>query len=425
MLITMLTTGTRGDTQPYIALGLSLKKKGHRVRIVASEAFKDFVLGFGLEFAPTRGDITKIAASDMAKEARGADNPLKFFKSMKNDKLMEMFIDLQHDLDKACEGSDAIVYHPGASIAYFTAQRLNIPSILAAPFPMTPTSDFPALLFYQGPHLGKLYNKITHKIFEQGFWMMGSGPLKKYWASTYGKAPKNFGNPFKKQRTESHPTIVSLSKHVFAQPNDYPQNVSYNGYWFLDTDENYVPQKELADFLEAGDAPVYIGFGSMAEKETAKEMGRMVVEAVKKSGKRAIVATGWGSIEPPKDAPDNILFIEGAPHTWLFPKMSAIVHHGGAGTTAEALRSGVPSMVVPFGMDQFAWGKRVFELGVGAKSVTKKELTADKLAEGLKYMQQIEVKIKAKELGQKIRSDKGADVSADIILKSIKKYNAK
>ncbi|MFL7941570.1 glycosyltransferase [Priestia megaterium] len=180
MLITMLTTGTRGDTQPFMALGLELKKKGYRVRIAASEAYQNFIESYGFEYAMLRGDVSKIIESGAADDAINADNPLKFFSSLKNEKMMGMMINIQEDLHKACKGADAIVYHPGAAIGYFAAKEMNIPSILASPFPMIPTKDYPALLFYDRPRFGKIYNKLTHRIFEWGFWKVVSGPLKKY-----------------------------------------------------------------------------------------------------------------------------------------------------------------------------------------------------------------------------------------------------
>ncbi|HWI64264.1 MAG TPA: glycosyltransferase, partial [Symbiobacteriaceae bacterium] len=177
----MLATGTRGDIQPFIALGVTVQRKGIRVRLAASEAFRTFVQAYGLEFAPVRGDITKVMESDLAKDARTADNPLKFFTSMRNPELIALLEDVTQDLHEACLDADAVVYHPGAGVGYFAAQAMHVPSILATPFPMTPTREYPALLFYNGPRLGRVYNLLTHKLVEQGFWGMASGPLKRYW----------------------------------------------------------------------------------------------------------------------------------------------------------------------------------------------------------------------------------------------------
>lgn len=415
MNITMLTTGTRGDTQPYIALGLALQRKGHTVRIAASEGFQGFVEGYGLEYARVRGDVAKIAASDLAKEARNADNPLKFFSSLKNDKLLGMLIDATHDLHEACHGADAIVYHPGAGIGYFVAQEMGIPSILATPFPMTPTREFPALLFYDGPRLGRLYSLLTHKLFEQGFWMMVRGPLQKYWKERFGKLPRDFACPFPRQRTASHPTVISCSPQVFPRPVDWSEHVHCSGYWFLDATEGYQPPAELSAFLAAGEPPVYVGFGSISDGAQAAETTDLVMTALRRAGKRGVLATGWNAMERPQDHQEDMLFIEGAPHDWLFPRMAAVVHHGGAGTTAAGLRAGVPSLVVPFGNDQFAWGRRLYELGVGARPIPRKRLTADLLAERIQATQTEAMQENSRLMGQRIRCENGAEETAAFI----------
>jgi sterol 3beta-glucosyltransferase len=159
MLITMLTTGTRGDTQPYIALGVELKKAGHTVRVAAFENYETFVKSYNLEFYPIKGDVAMAATSDSAQDARQADNPLKVLLSFK--KLQSMVFDAQKDFFDVCQGSDIILYHPGAAIGYFIAQSLKIPSVLATPFPMTPTRDYPALIFYDKVRLGRGFNWLT------------------------------------------------------------------------------------------------------------------------------------------------------------------------------------------------------------------------------------------------------------------------
>ncbi|MDX8290569.1 glycosyltransferase [Metabacillus indicus] len=422
MLITMLSTGTRGDTQPFIALGTELKKKGYRVRIAASESYRQLVEEYGFEYATMRGDIAKILESGVVKDA---DNPLKFFTSLnfKNDDLEELMVGGQEDMHRACEGADAIVYHPGAALGYFVAKEMGIPSILAAPFPMTPTKEYPAIIFYDRLRLGRTVNKLTHHIFEKGFWKMANTGVKKYWVKKYGQLPKDFSNPYPKQRTSSHPTITSLSPSVFPVPGDWPENVHSLGYWFIEDQAGYKPSKEVDEFLRNGEPPVYVGFGSVGDKANAAESTEMVLKALEKNGKRGIINAGGGMEE--RESTKDILYVKSVPHEWLFPQLSAVVHHGGAGTTAAALRSCVPQVVIPFGNDQFAWGKRMVELGVSGGSIPRKELTADKLADAIALTQSIEVKNKARELGVKVSAEKGAQKSADLIHKTIENYYRK
>ncbi|MCX7748032.1 MAG: glycosyltransferase [Clostridia bacterium] len=425
MLITILTAGTRGDTQPFIALGLELKKAGYTVQIAASECFENFVTSYGLEFFPIKGDISKLASSDMAKKAMNADNPVKFFLSFNNRIMKSLLVEMQKEFFNACIGSDVIIYHPGAPIGYFAAQHFKIPSILATPFPMTPTKEYPSLIFYDTARLGKAFNFLTHKIFEKGFWLALRSPVKEFWKREFGKIPKGFTCPFSKQKTKDLPTVISCSTHVFPRPNDWPEYVGSTGYWFLDNEVDWKPSTELIDFLKKGTPPVYVGFGSIGDPTLAAQTTELVIDALKRAGQRGILATGWSGMTKMNNIPDEILILESAPHAWLFPQMAAVVHHGGAGTTAAGLRAGVPSVIIPYGNDQFAWGRRVYELGVGSKPIPRKQLTREKLSDAIQYALGKEIKNAAKDLGTKIRNENGAEAAAKIIINCLKQKGRK
>ncbi len=121
----------------------------------------------------------------------------------------------------------------------------------------------------------------------------------------------------------------------------------------------------------------------------------------------------------PDRVPEGIFILESAPHSWLFPQMAAIVHHGGAGTTAAGLRAGIPSVIVPFSNDQFAWGRRIYELGAGSKPIPRKKLTAENISDAIKFVLAKDIKDSAKNLGVKIRSENGAQSAANIIINSL------
>ena len=418
-MITILTTGTRGDTQPYIALGLALKNAGQDVRIAAFENYENFVKSYNLEFYPIKGDVTRVAASINENDAMQADNPFKVFRSFQ--KLQTFVFDLQKDFYDACHNSEAIVYHPGAAIGYFIAKQMQIPAILATPFPMTPTGDYPALIFYNTLRPGKILNRLTHKIFEQIMWFASSSPVKQFWKKKFGYIPENFGSPFSRQNTRAFPTIISGSQFVFPRPNDWPAAVSLDGFWLLDEEPGWVPPDDLVDFLHKGPPPIYIGFGSTGNPAAAVATTDLVIQALKRSGQRGILATGWGGMSKIENIPENILILESAPHTWLFPRMAAVVHHGGAGTTAAGLSSGVPGILIPSSNDQFAWGRRIYELGVGAKPISRKFLTVEKLSEAIRFALSDTVQTKAKDLGKKIRSEKGAEAAAGVVINSLQK----
>lgn len=417
MLITILAIGSRGDVQPYLALGAELKKTGYRVRVATFRNFETFINDLGLEFFPVHGDVAQIAASaEMQTSTMQADNPLKLLLSF--NKLKSYVFELQKDLFDACEGTDAILYHPGATIGYFIAQQRNIPSIFAPPFPMTPTRAYPSLIFYDRARLGGAYNRLTHKIFEQIMWMASNAPVKQFWKQKFGHAPKNFTSPFPRQTTRTAPTIVSCSHYVFPQPEDWPAHVHTTGYWFLDDEQNWQPSAALLNFLDKGKPPVYVGFGSVGNPKLAAQTTSLVVDALQRAGQRGVLATGWSGMTQQNDLPEDIYMLESAPHSWLFPRMAGVVHHGGAGTTAAGLRAGVPAVVIPLANDQFAWGRRVQELGVGT-SIPRKKLTAENLAQAISFALTPAIQTAAKDLGTKIQSENGVETAVKIIRESL------
>lgn len=417
MLVTFLAIGSRGDVQPYIALGVELQKLGHRARIATFENFADFVAGFGLEFYPIHGDVARVAADQSTRGAMQADNPIKLLFSF--NKLKEMVAGVQRDLFDACVGSDAVVYHPGPSIGYYAARELGIPSILATPFPMTPTRAYPALIFYDKPRLGGRANYMTHKIFEQIMWMAGKSPIRQFWQQQFGHAPVDFGCPYGRQTTAAMPTVVSCSNYVFPRPADWPEHVHNTGYWFLDDDGGWQPPGDLLAFLDGGPPPVYVGFGSMGDPTQAAQTTRLAIDALQRAGRRGLLAAGWSGMGQVGDLPASVFMLDSAPHSWLFPRMAAVVHHGGAGTTAAGLRAGVPNIVIPHSNDQFAWGRRVYELGVGPQPIPRKKLTAQGLAAAINSALTPAIRAAAQDLGMRIQSDDGAASAARIIANAV------
>jgi sterol 3beta-glucosyltransferase len=341
-----------------------------------------------------------------------AGNPLKVimgFNALKN-----YAYSLQQGFYDACQGADAIVYHPGATIGHFVAQTLNIPSILATPFPMTPTKDYPALIFYDTVRLGKTFNLLTHILFQQIMWQTSKAPIKRFWKDKFSDLPHNFVNPFSQRQSNKNLTLVACSDYVFKQPHDLANKAHNTGYWFLDED-NWSPSDKLQEFLQAGTPPIYVGFGSLGHRDQATQTTEIVLDALERSGQRGLLATGWSGMTKVNGISDNIFMVESIPHSWLFPKMSAVVHHGGAGTTAAAFRAGVPQVIIPHANDQFAWGKRVEELGVGAKAIPRKKLTAAKLSAAISAVLNPEVKAKAIALGDKIQLEHGTEVATRLI----------
>lgn len=416
MTIVLLAAGTRGDVQPYVALGVALRRAGQRVRIATFSAFTSLVENAGLELYPLLGDVAGIAASEGMRHAVEADNPLKVLLSF--NRLRELATGLNDGFVEACSDATAIVYHPGAAIGRFIATERGLPAFLATPFPMTRTSRYPAMVFYDGPRLGPLYNRLTHRAFEQIMWTAAGGSVRAYWRKAFGRDPKDFSNPFGRPPTPATPVLVACSQYVFARPDDWPEHVHQPGYWFLDEPE-WSPPPALTAFLEAGPPPIYVGFGSIGTAAAAAATTRLISDALQRAGARGVLATGWSGMSNEIELPPDVFRIDSAPHAWLFPRMAAVVHHGGAGTTAAGLRAGVPGLVIPHGNDQPAWGRRVFELGVGPRPIPRKRLTVERLAIALKELQSSELISQAKALGRQIAAEDGANAAARIICETL------
>lgn len=401
-MITIICAGSRGDFQPYVALAQRLKILGEEVRISGFSQFENFVRGYGIDYVPIEVDYDELGVDPkMLKQAGSADNPLKMILTF--NKMKKYGAQIAKQTYDSLEGSELIVYHPGCVIGYFAAQEMNIPSVLATPFSMNKTEEYLSVVTYGKARPTKINKKISYKMIQGMLWLASSNTVKQHWKERFGRVPKNFKSPYEKI-SKDHIAMVSCSNFVFPRPKDWDKNIYQSGYWFVEENKEYKPSKELEAFINNGEKPVYIGFGSVFDSDEKDKIVRIIIDALKKCGKRGIIS-GMGKVD---NLPDNIISIDGIPHTWLFEKVSVVCHHGGAGTTAAGFRAGVPSVIIPFSNDQFAWAHRAFDLGVGAKPIYKKDLTADKLAEGINYALNKDIIERAEMLSKNIALEDGA-----------------
>ena len=417
MKIAITTVGTRGDLQPYIALGLGLQDAEHDVLIVSSKNEEAFVKNYGLNFFALNVDIQKLMDGDEVQEMSKGNTPLKFIlghlKSSK--KLKQLMVDTQGEIWTACQFADIIIFHPGMPLGFYIAQEKKRMSVMANPFPVIATKDYPAILFYTSPRLGGLFNKFTHKIFEKLFWSLSKSAVVEFWNKSV-KTKLNFSvSPIRQQIESGMPVINGYSNLFFHQPNDWQKNIHTTGNWFIEKEPNFVPPIELTNFIDNGAQPIYIGFGSMKDIMGFRTTLNIIKEALGIIKQRAVVGLGWSKLSYGENVPDNIFLIENIPHTWLFPKMKIVIHHGGAGTTATGLRSGKPTIIIPHNADQPAWGQRVFELGVGSRPIKKDRLTADKLVSAIRFAQQAHIISNADKFGQELRKENGVINAVKII----------
>ena len=394
MNIKILTIGTRGDVQPYIALGLGLKAKGHNVTIATLAEFESQIVGYELKHDALRGDF--IGAAQNAKTI----NPLKLIKIY-----TEMVRDTLADEWSSAQNADVFIYNPAAFGGYHIAEKLGVPSFAAFPAPMySPTSEFPNP-FFPFVDLGFL-NKASHSWFAKLSTSIYRKPIDE-WRRDVLKLP-----PLKNQKPVK--TLYAYSKAVVPVPGDWDESSVVTGYWFLDSPADWQPPQDLVKFLQDGAAPVYFGFGSMFMK-CGKKKTEKVFESLRISGKRGILSTGWGGLTR-EDVPENVFVVDSVPHDWLFQHVSCVVHHGGAGTTGSGLRAGKPTVICPFVGDQPFWGRRVAALGVGTEPIPQMKLTAEKMARAIKTAVSDDgIRQRSEALGKVIRSEDGVGNAVEYI----------
>lgn len=413
MRITIFTAGSQGDIQPCVILGKGLQQAGFHVLLAAPQNFAGLIQGYGLSFHPLRGDVQQIMAGETGRKYMnsGGGNPIQSILAMRK-MLGPIAVQMAQDVLEACRDADALI-----TLAVFApfgktiAEIRGIPLILVEPTPVLPTGDFPAPGWPIQQDLGRLHNRLSGFAMLEVIWQWYR-PFVNEFRKRFGLGSLNSAD-FHGVLT-SAPLLGAYSPAVISRPKDWPANVHITGYWFQDTPSNWQPSDELEAFLSQGGPPVYVGFGSMAGRNP-QHFAEIVLEALAKSGQRGILATGWGGMNV-LNVPGNVFVLDAAPHSWLFPRMSAVVHHGGAGTTAEGLRAGVPTVIVPFIVDQLFWGKRVRELGAGPEPIRARQLTVNKLADAIQAATtDPKMKRRAEEIGKAIRAEDGTGNAVNIV----------
>ncbi len=418
MRITLLTYGSRGDVQPFLALALGLQKAGHNVYLAAPGRFADLAAGHAVPFAPLAGDPAEI--SRRLNDA--GQNPWRMVDAMQA-YIFSVAPQVVRQVKAAVQDADLVVH----SFLFTTgghafARQRGIPDVSVQTFPIfAPTRAFPNVAFPNVPPGPLSY--FTHWLATQIFWHGGNlgyyrlrkkspadFPGQVFWPFTPTAGSRSLpaeGRPLT-------PLLFAVSPTVLPRPADWSApHIHIPGYFFLDA-PGYRPPVELAEFLAGGEAPVCVSFGSMVNRQ-AERIGRAVLESLAAIGQRGVVLTGWNGWRP-EGNPEGMLYLEAAPHDWLFPRCKAVVHHGGAGTTAAGLRAGVPNVVVPFAADQPFWGKCVAALGAGPEPIPVKKLEAAALTAALRRaLDEADMQQRAARLGARIQAEDGVGAAVRLI----------
>lgn len=403
MNICILTFGTRGDVQPYVGLGVGLKAAGNTVTLASLVEFEPLIRQYGLQFNLLRGDFLKAAQAADGNPSKG--NPLKLLRQY-----VKMARDTLEDEWTSAQKADVLIYNSAALGGFHITEKMGIPAFASFPAPLyTPTKEFPSP-FLPFANLGPL-NKWSHTFFAALGPVMYKGAINDWRRDRLGLPSTK-----RKERLNGKPvtTLYAFSESIIPRPADWGPEAVITGYWFLETPPSWQPDPALVDFIQAGPAPIYVGFGSMFMGGGAGKT-EMVINALRLAGQRGVLSTGWGGLTKDRSA-DDIFVVDSVPHDWLFPQMAAVVHHGGAGTTAAALRAGKPNVICPFVGDQPFWGRRIAALGVGPAPILKSRLTAERLADGIrKAANDQSIQSKARMYGQIIRSENGVENAVGLI----------
>ena len=412
--MTVLTAGSRGDVQPYVALACGLRRAGHEVVLATHAPFGEFVRAHGLTFFPTAGDPQAFLAGTAGIGlTRSGENFLAYLARMA-DFARPLWHALLEDWVQACQGAEAIVISPLAIAGLDIAEALGVPVFLAPLLPLSPTREAPMYLAPVLPGLGAGYNLATHGAVRELVSQLLRFPLDAFRRDRLGLPAHRWAGPLSAAIQARTPSLFGFSEAVIRRPADWPERHVVTGYWFLDRPPGWRPPPALEAFLAAGPPPVYVGFGSMVTPDPAATAA-VALAAVAQVGCRAIVATGWGGLRP-EGLPPGVLEIEGAPHDWLFPRVAAVVHHGGAGTTAAALRAGVPAVVTPFFSDQPFWARRLHALEVAPPPVAAGTLDADRLGAAIRRaLTDARLRARAAAIGRQSAAEDGVGRAAAAI----------
>ena len=392
MKITMIAIGSTGDVRPYCLLGRELKRRGHEITVAAFADFEGMVTQSGLGFFRLSGDVKELMSHLMKPGAVGVS-----YLREAEIAIGKIAPVLLKDVTRSCEGAEAMLCTFLGTVFYSVAEKYRIPCVQTHYYPMDPNPDFP-IASAPWPHLGSWWNRLSYRI---GYLLIGMLE-KRYltpWRREHGLSTRRLHTkPDYTCCGHRVPAVYATSPLLMQRPGNWDAKIYMSGFWWEEADTPFTPPRALLDFLAAGEKPVYIGFGSMVSGDMA-ETFRIVLEAVDRAGIRAVIASGWSGEKLPAGT-DRVFYVDYVPHSWLFDRVSAAVHHGGA--------------------DQPFWGDRVHAAQCGPAPVPRDRMTAGRLAEALRDLTQNPVyRQKAAAVGEGMRREHGVQNAADIAEREI------
>ena len=370
----------------------------------------------GLEFCPVFGDVRALVGRLLAAEPGAVRFAYGLSRELEPTLRRSVW-----DYQEACEGSDLVIWGPMGVLGSRVARRAAIPNVGAYLQPIFYPSRLYRSSFLPAPPtfvdwvapFRETYNRLTYLLAEQIFWQAFRKPLNKVIVEELGSKPIQFIGPFRDPEERSTLILNGWSPAVLPETPGTNAHRETTGFWQLPTPANWSPPEGLEEFLKSGPPPISVGFSSVNDCR-AEQLTEVVLEALHHAGRRGVLLTGWGGLSN-RDLPDSVFCIDEVPHDWLFRRVAAAIHHGGAGTTAAALRAGIPSIIVPFMADQGFWGDVVSDLGAGVRQKSRRSVDAEKLGLAIKQVSGMRTKRAALEIAGKITAEDGVSRAIEVV----------
>lgn len=414
--ITLLTSGTRGDVLPYIALGKGLIEAGYNVRVAAPRGFADLIQNHHVPFAPFDGNPTDlmIEQGDFTPFTLGT-NPIRSIQATRAflQKARPLYRNMLHTAAETCRGSDLLIHGLPTIWGAHIAEGLGIPAVRANLQPLTPTCEFPSALLPFRFSLSGIGNWLSHWAVTQATWLSWRPEINHARHADFGLAPAHLLDPTLKADSHQPLTLNAFSEIVVPRPKDWNKKQVVTGYWRIKekTSERVDGFQGAQKFIDSSKNPIAIGFGSPGTRGYLS----MLEEALHLANAQAVLTLPEKYHHEIKSK--NIFPIAYIPHDWLYPRVKVAIHHGGAGTTSASLHAGIPTITMPLAIDQFFWGERIQKLGVGS-SIPQRKLNAQNLAQAITdALYNKEMQTQAKNISEALNKEDGIEAAVSQIRK--------
>lgn len=411
MRIALFASGSRGDIQPLLAVAVALRRLGHQVRFCAHEFYQPIVAAQQCEFFALGGASPQTVWADDARHRPSTLlGKLRWVLSQRapSPERLAQYME-------GCEDAGGIVCDTSSSgFGLCLAEKLQLPIVVSHLYPAHPTRMYPNPTTPLPRVSSGLLNLLTHLLARLVFWIPSRRWMNAWRTEVLELRPLPLWEPLRVLRRYETLTLFGFSPAVVPRPRDWPSCCAVTGFWFLEDSIDPEPPEALQAFLRSGEPPVSVGFGSLSEP--TPEITTITAEALGIAKQRAVLVQGW-AMNGGSRLPDTIHVVDSVRYSWLFPQVSVAVHAGGAGTTAEAIRAGIPSVVVPVGGDQRFWARRLAELGIAPPPIRRAELTPKRLAEAIeRAVTDGDMRRRARALGELVRQESGPATAARLIM---------